>query len=347
MSNPEEFDPNGVGVKGTLFGLPYDTEQAEVVVIPVPWDVTVSYGTGTSEGPAAILEASAQIDYAQPDIKEAWKLPIAMAEIPEVWYAKGKELRRQAEKYINWLEGGSPEAQRPFMKPILQEMNAQCAQLMHYVQQQCEYWHSKGKLTILLGGDHSTPLGHIRALASQHAHFGILQIDAHADLREAYEGFEYSHASIMHNALQTAALERLVQIGVRDFCEEENDKIRTSGGRIKTFFDTDLKAAQYQGKNWDSLCDEIVAALPDRVYISFDIDGLDPKLCPNTGTPVPGGLEFAEAMYLIKKVVAAGKTIIGADLNEVAPGVDDWDANVGARALFRMALLMGQSNSLI
>ncbi|MCE7992411.1 MAG: agmatinase family protein [Roseivirga sp.] len=337
------FDPNGVGVKGTLFGLPYDAESADIIVIPVPWDVTVSYGAGTAEGPRAILEASAQIDYAQTDIANAWQMKIAMAEIPEVWYAKGKTLRQQAEKYIDWLEAGSDPKQRLGMQSLCDDINANCAQLVQYVQQKCAYWRSKGKLTILLGGDHSTPLGHLKALAQEHDSFGVLQIDAHADLRKAYEGFTWSHASIMYNALQLPQVEKLVQVGVRDFCEEELTRIDNEEGRVRTFFDQELKAERYQGMNWQKQCKQIISELPQKVYLSFDIDGLHPKLCPNTGTPVPGGFELDQTMYLIKELVKSGRTIIGCDLNEVSPGKDEWDANVGARALYRMALLMAVS----
>lgn len=341
--NTPTFNPNGVGVKGTLFGLPYDQESADIIVIPVPWDVTVSYSSGTADGPAAILEASAQIDYAQTDIANAWQMKIAMAEIPEVWYAKGKALRKRAEKYIDWLEAGSDPNEALGMQSLCDEINANCAQLMEYVQQECAYWSSKGKLTILLGGDHSTPLGHIKALAAEYKSFGVLQIDAHADLRKAYEGFSFSHASIMHNVLQSAGVTRLVQVGVRDFCEEELTRIHEQEGRVKTFFDQELKAEQYEGTSWQSQCEQIIAELPDKVYISFDIDGLDPKLCPNTGTPVPGGFELEQVLYLIKALVKSGRTIIGCDLNEISPDDSEWDANVGARALYRMALLMAVS----
>lgn len=343
MSQLEDFNPNGVGVKGTLFGLPFDTESAEVIVIPIPWDVTVSYGSGTAQAPAAILEASAQIDYELPDISNAWKLGVAMAEIPEVWESLGKSLRVKSEIYINWLEEGSNPDEKEEMLARLAEINAQSAQLMRYVQQETEYWHQQGKTTILLGGDHSTPLGHILACAKREEEIGILQIDAHADLRKAYEGFDYSHASIMYNVLQHNAITKLVQVGIRDYCEEESAYINASNGRVVTFFDQHIKEAQFKGKNWEEQCDEIVAQLPNKVYVSFDIDGLNPKLCPNTGTPVPGGFELEQVSYLIKKVVMSGRKIIGADLNEVSPGMDEWDANVGARALYRLVCLLGVS----
>src|SRR5690606_13345614 len=120
--------------------------------------------------------------------------------------------------------------------------------------------------------------------------FGLLQIDAHADLREAYEGFKYSHASIMYNVLnEIPQVQKLVQVGIRDYGDDELTMIRTEKNRVVTFFDRDLKEAEYEGQTWKALCEQIVDELPQNVYISFDIDGLDPKLCPNTGTPVPGG----------------------------------------------------------
>ena len=129
-----------------------------------------------------------------------------------------------------------------------------------------------------------------KAIAEKFGDFGILQIDAHCDLREAYEGFVYSHASIMYNALEEIpAITRLVQVGIRDYCEEEWEYIRQSNGRIVTYFDKDIKERQYEGDNWKAIADEIIQQLPEKVYLSFDIDGLDPKLCPNTGTPVQGG----------------------------------------------------------
>jgi len=257
VSIEENFDPNGVGIKGTLFGLPFTTDNAQVVVIPVPWDVTVSYGAGTSEGPNAILDASSQIDYEVPDLPNAWKLGVAMAEIPDVWYALGKSLRVKAEGYIEWLETGSDPAFKLKMEADLAEINKECHQLMTYVNQETAYWNAQGKTTILLGGDHSTSLGHIEACAAREGSIGILQIDAHCDLREAYEGFTYSHASVMRNVLQNDAITKLVQVGIRDYCPEESDFITASNGRVVTFFDQHLKAGQYQGVHWHQQCEKI------------------------------------------------------------------------------------------
>ena len=120
------------------------------------------------------------------------------------------------------------------------------------------------------------------------------------------------------------------------------------GDRISVFFDRDLKQAQFQGSTWAAQVDLIVAALPQKVYLSFDIDGLDPKLCPHTGTPVAGGFEVEHILFLVEQVIASDRHIIGFDLNEVAPGPEgDWDANVGSRLLYRLCNLLGKSNERI
>jgi agmatinase len=215
-----------------------------------------------------------------------------------------------------------------------------------FVASECVKWLSAGKIVGLLGGDHSTPLGFMQALSKHYPSFGILQIDAHMDLRIAFEGFTYSHASIMYNSLKINQVSKLVQVGIRDYCEEEIQVMRNEGNRVKTYFDDQLKFDAYQGKLWHNQVNEIIAQLPQHVYVSFDIDGLDPKLCPNTGTPVAGGLEYHQAIYLLNALAKSGKEIIGFDLNEVAPGEDEWDANVGARLLFKLCVFAGISKGL-
>jgi len=203
----------------------------------------------------------------------------------------------------------------------------------------------KGKLVGLIGGDHSTPLGFFKAIAEKEGDFGILQIDAHCDLRSAYEDFKYSHASIMYNALaEIPQLKKLVQVGVRDYSEDESYFIADNSDRVTTFFDKDIKERQYEGENWKTIVEEIVQTLPAKVYISFDIDGLDPKLCPNTGTPVAGGFETEQINYLFKKVIDSGRKLVGFDLNEVGVGEGGIDANIAARILFKLCNLMIKSN---
>jgi agmatinase len=130
----------------------------------------------------------------------------------------------------------------------------------------------------------------------------------------------------------------LVQVGIRDFSEDERTFAESTGGRVHIWYDAELKRRAFDGQPWNRVVDDIVAQLPQQVYLSFDIDGLDPTLCPHTGTPVPGGLSFPEANALLAGVVRSGRTIVGLDLNEVAPSPDgdEWDGNVGARLLYKM-----------
>lgn len=347
MSKQEKiakFDPNGVGlVDSGLFGLPFEVDEAELVILPVPWDVTTSYRDGTSNGPEAILWASKQVDLYYSGIKDAWKMGIAMRDIPFEWADLNKHYRKKASTVIERLqEGGSEDDSE--VAELINEINEQCTELNEYVYSRALTQLENGKLVAVLGGDHSTPLGLIRALSEKHEGFGILQIDAHVDLRDSYEGFEFSHASIMHNALKSEQVSKLVSVGIRDVCDQEMESIFNSNERIIAFFDEQLKGRLFNGESWNSVCDSIISELPDKVYISFDIDGLEPSLCPNTGTPVPGGLSFEQAIYLIKKVVQSGKTIIGFDLCEVVPSETEWDTNVGARLLYHLCNQMGLSN---
>lgn len=353
LSSKEEkikaFDPNAIGDSdNNLFGLPFNCEEAEVVVIPVPWEVTVSYSAGTADGPEAIFDASFQVDLFDPVMKDAWKNGIAMESIPKDCKNRSNALRKKAEKYIALLEKGNSPESHSEMKSIRIEIDNACKELNAWVKTTAIPYLDKNKTIALIGGDHSTPLGLIQAMAEKNPSFAILQIDAHADLRDAYEGFEFSHASIMFNALKIPQVKKLVQVGIRDYCEAEVDIIQQSKGRIKTFFDRDIKNKLFEGTTWATICDEIISNLPDHVYISFDIDGLDPKLCPHTGTPVAGGFEYEQVLYLIQKIADAKKKIIAFDINEVAPGKDDeWDANVAARLLYRISnlALLSRTNS--
>jgi agmatinase len=149
----------------------------------------------------------------------------------------------------------------------------------------------------------------------------------------------------MYNALEEIEqLTKLVQVGIRDYCEEEVDYIDASNTRVVTYFDKDIKERQYEGQTWKQIVDEIINHLPEKVYISFDIDGLDPKLCPHTGTPVQGGFETEQVFYIFKRLIQSGRQFVGFDLNEVGVSQDEFDENVGARCLFKLCNLLVASN---
>jgi agmatinase len=341
----KNFDPNGLGdANNNIYGLPFTTDEAEVVILPVPWEVTVSYSAGTALGPQVIYNASYQVDLFDPKIEDAWKIGIAMDTISDDISSKSESLRRKAENYIELLQEGERPESNSDMEEIRVLINTECLKMNNWVKAKSLSFLEQNKIVALLGGDHSTPLGLMQALAEKNNSFAILQIDAHADLRDAYEGFEFSHASIMFNALKIPQVSKLVQVGIRDYCQAEFDIIKNSNGRIQTFFDRDIKYKQLDGTSWTTICNDIIAQLPNEVYLSFDIDGLDPKLCPSTGTPVAGGFEFEQILMLIEKIVDSGKRIIAFDINEVAPGGDEWDANVGARLLYRIANMVAKSN---
>ncbi len=347
MSSPEEirnqkladFNPDGPGVSGNnVFGLPFGFEESELILLPVPWEVTASYGSGSAAAPKAIFEASYQVDLYDLDFGDTWKKGIYMLDSSQELMLKNRMLKPKAKEIIRLLEHGKLVDEDPALISSLQEINVEHHRLNEWVFTQCKLFLDRGKLVGVIGGEHSVPLGLIKALSSKHKEFGILQIDAHADLREAYEGFEFSHASVMHNALQVNSVKKLVQVGVRDLCAGEMDRI-DNDSRIHCFAQNAISERLFAGENWESVCINIVKTLPEMVYISFDIDGLDPALCPNTGTPVPGGLQFDQTSFLLKKLVESGRQIIGFDLCEVALGREsDWDAIVGARVLFKLCL---------
>lgn len=343
-SKIKDFDPNSPGdADANIYGLPFTPEESDIVLVPVPWEVTTSYGGGTSRGPQAIFDASFQVDLFHPEFPDLWKRGIAMDEPPEALIEQSDALKKQAKAVIDGLSHRGKKHQGR-MRKALELVNAECAVMNEWVEQRTGHWLDQGKLVGLVGGDHSTPLGFFHAQAKRHKRFGILHLDAHLDLRQAYEGFTFSHASIMYNALRSEAVTTLVSVGIRDFCEEEARVFKDEKMRVRLHRSAELRRQQYEGSTWKQQCDHIIDQLPEKVHISFDIDALDPTLCPHTGTPVPGGLAFEEATYLLSRLAASGRTIIGFDLVEVSPGKhDDWDGNVGARMLWHLCGVLAKA----
>ncbi len=346
MTDLSLFDVNSAGnPNNNIFGLPFSEEESRLVILPVPWEVTVSFGAGTARASEHVFKASLQVDLYDPDTPNAWKEGFFMRHIDKKILLKSDFLRKEAELYINFISKGEDVSGNKFMCKSLKEINEGSEFLNNWVYNQTKALLDEGKLVGLLGGDHSTPFGYWKAIGEKHGDFGILQIDAHCDLRKAYEDFKYSHASITYNGIQEIPeLKKVVQVGVRDYSESEWDVICTSNRQVVTYFDHSLKERQYDGETWKSICDEIISHLPHKVYISFDIDGLDPKLCPNTGTPVQGGLQTEQVNYLFRRIVKSGRQLVGFDLVEIGVGELCWDANVGARELWQLCNLLVGSN---
>ncbi len=332
--DPASFDPDAAApAESGIYGLPFTPEESKVIVVPVPFEATTSYGGGTSEGPAAVLEASKQVDLFDHETGEPYRAGIAMLPIPEEVLEWSRIGVRLATPVIE--SGGAGDD--PERKKAVAEVDALGARVNEMVYAETRRWIELGRMPVVLGGDHSVPFGAMRAYAERYPGLGILHLDAHADLRDAFEGFRWSHASIFHNVMtRIEGVGRLVQVGIRDLGRAERAMIDGSGGRIVAFYDPDMAARKEQGTPWGEIADAIVAQLPERVYLSWDIDGLDPTLCPSTGTPVPGGLSWNEGIGLLRALVRAKKKIVGLDLCEVSPGETEWDANVGARLLYKM-----------
>lgn len=330
---PADFDPDAAaGESSGIYGLPFAVEDARVVVIPVPYEATTSYGGGTSLAPAAVLEASRQVDLHDHETGRPYAAGIAMLDIPNKiarWNAAARKLAAPVISRGGALDRATAAAAA--------KVNAYGESVNEWVYTETAALLDEGKMPVVLGGDHSVPFGAIRAYSERFPGLGILHLDAHADLRNAFEGFTWSHASIFHNVMtRLGSVGRLVQVGVRDLGVAEAEMIRNSGGRIVTFFDADMAALKENGTPFATIADRIAAELPSDIYLSWDVDGLDPTLCPGTGTPVPGGLSWNEAIGLLRAIRRAGKRIVGLDLCEVSPGSGEWDANVGARLLYKM-----------
>lgn len=333
------FDPSGVGLNnGNFCGLPFDGDSAGIILFGLPWEVTVSYHAGTAAGPEAVRDASPQLDLYDLDNPEGWQQGIYMPPMPAWMRQRNDELRPLAAQLVAATEQGIVIAADATLSRDLSTINAACEAVNQWLYTEAAKALQAGKRVGAIGGDHSIPLGLIRALAERYSSFGILHIDAHADLRDAYQGFRYSHASIMTHVVELPQVTRLVQVGVRDISHQEVAKIQQSGDRIQAHYDSMLKQQRYDGIPWTTLCQKIIEPLPPQVYVSFDVDGLDPKLCPRTGTPVPGGLELEEAFCLLRTLVASDRQIIGFDVSEI--GGDEWDGNVGARIIYKLCNLM-------
>lgn len=329
-----------------LFGIETSRQKSLIVLQAVPWEVTTSYGSGTSRGPEAILEASPQLDLFDIELGEMYKTGYHLEAFDSDMQKENDRLKKLAHEVLaDWDEFGPiPEKS----KNKINEINKGCEGMVKTVYSRTQKILSEDKVPGLIGGDHSSPLGAIQAISEKFAgDFGILHIDAHADLRLAYQGYTHSHASIMRNVmLLKTPPKKLVQVGIRDFCKEEFDFIKASEGRVETFFDEKIKNQLNQGQSWHQVALQIISGLPNKVYISFDIDGLSPEFCPHTGTPVPGGLSFDQALHLFKVIGQSGRQIVGFDLNEVAPDPSgsEWDGNVGARILFKLCGWAAKTN---
>ena len=342
------FDPNAAATQSSnIFGLPDNREDASIILIPCPYDATSSYGVGSAHAPEAIREASAQVDLFDRRFGAIYERGIFMEPHPPEVLEWSRQARVLAEPIIE--QGGSKAGD----EDAVSQVDSYSRRAASFVHDRALVALDEGKVPGLIGGEHGVAFGLYKAVAERHPGVGILQIDAHMDLRPAFEGFAWSHASVMHNAVYDLdGVSRIVQVGIRDYCEQEgslaeslapdNQKDGSVDGdtQIITYFWDDLADERNNAVPWSVACERIINKLPSEVIISVDIDGLDPTLCPHTGTPVPGGLSWDQLSLLLKMIKESERTVVGFDLVEVCPsrvpGSAPIDASIGARVLYRL-----------
>lgn len=258
-----------------FLGLPLeetDYQKASVVVVPVPFEKTTSYMRGTGSGPAAMIEASHQVEFYDAELEQESYRPTLHTVAP--------------------LKVGECDA-----KKALELIEKSVGKIL-----------DDHKFPLMLGGEHTITAGAVAACAKRFPNLSILQIDAHADLRDSYEGNPFSHASAMRRSLEYA--KKLVGVGIRSICVEEVEFARQRKG-IALFYDHQRRAE----KNWVA---KAIDGLTDTVYLTIDIDGFDPQLVPATGTPEPGGLSWYEGLDLIRTLFQK-KKVVAADVVELLP----------------------------
>ncbi len=268
----------------TFLGLPEpDPSQAEAVILPVPYEATTSYGKGTGQGPYALLAASPYLE-TYDELRDSEPAINSVTSSPD----------HPCSRY--WT---APPVEIPApLEPAMEAIYTRAAELVQ-----------PGRILCSIGGEHAITAPLIRAHLPHYPNLHVLQIDAHADLRSSYEGTPLSHASAMARVIDQVG-SRLTQVGIRAICAEDRQVIREQ--RLHTFF-----AHGLQNKPREVWIAEVLATLGDQVYLTVDVDGLDPSVVPATGTPEPGGLSWWDTVELIR-ALGKHRQIIGADVVELA-----------------------------
>ncbi len=314
-----------------IFGQTASYEDSKIALLGVPWEVTVSHSSGTVHGPQWIQQASSQLDFFDPKFQHN----------PSQQGIHFRHLKFPQQNHLRLLASQIIEIKKNQPPINLQTVNKGCYEMVEIVQRHTKKILDDQKIFGLIGGDHSVSEGALLEIGRRYeSDFGLLHFDAHADMRKAYQGFKHSHASVMYNVLQQPYTpQTFVQVGVRDLCEEEFQRI-SDHNHVHCFFDHDIKKRLFEGESWKSITQDILEKLPSRVYVSLDVDALTWNYAPHTGCPVPGGLSYDQIVFLLEQLKEQNKKIIGFDVVEVAKPttshLGEWDGNVGARLVYKL-----------
>jgi agmatinase len=276
-------DTTTLGIRSNFLGIEEEYSsfpKSKVVILPVPYEQTVSYGTGTKLGPGAILKASHQVEFYDEETGREVHKELGIATLPPLAFGKR-------------TEEGALELIHDRVKGLIAER----------------------KLLVTLGGEHTISQSIIAAYAERYRDLSVVQIDAHSDLRPEYQGNKYSHASVMARVCEFLDPARLVQVGIRAQTREEARFIKEKG--ITTLYAHQIRDGKYTKilKLWD---DHALERLSEHVYVTFDVDGLDPSVMPATGTPEPNGLLWNETMRLLRNL-GKNRIVVGCDVVEFSP----------------------------
>ena len=312
------------------------TTEAPIVIVSAPWAVTSAAGQGSVYTPDAIIDASTATALYDVVTGISIEGKVATAEVDYDLQESSLQLGGDAAKVVAHIEDGGVLSGDYFARKVVR-INLGFRDMHRSVGKRVFRFASKGKIVGVVGGDHSVTFGAVRSISSVYPQLGVLFIDAHSDLRPSGKIFDYSHLSVARNIVdEIPAVSRLVQVGVRDMSLEEYN-FAEQHPKITMFCHEKLTAERFSGRSWAEVCDDVVAQLPGKVYISFDIDALSPECCPHTKRPVAGGMTFDEAVCLINRVAESGREIVGFDLTEIVPVMESGvDATVGARMLVKL-----------
>lgn len=256
----------------------HSTDRAHIAILPLPLERTTSYGKGTKDGPRAILRASHYVEFYDDEFDRELCFDVGIATLESLPLKKLPP----------------PEA--------LSLIEARTREIL-----------ASGKFCAALGGEHTVTAPLVRAHIERYPDVSVLQLDAHSDLRDEYDGTPLSHACVMARVAEFLPPDRITQVGIRALCKEEAAFIRKRG--VHTFFASGIRRGRY-GDEW---IERVVETLGEKVYLTFDVDALDPSIMPATGTPEPEGLTYSECIALVRRVVESGRRIVGFDVVELAP----------------------------
>ncbi|MBQ5701442.1 MAG: arginase family protein [Alistipes sp.] len=321
-------------------------QDAEIVLVSAPWAVTSAAGQGAAYTPDAIIDASTSVSLYDAVSGISIEGKVATAEVDYDLQESSLQLGGDAAKVVSHIEDGGTISGDYFLRKI-GKINIGFRDMHRSVGKRVFRFADKGKIVGVVGGDHSVSLGAVRSISSVYPDMGVLFIDGHCDLRQSGKIFAYSHLSIARNIIdEVPQIAKLVQVGARDMSLEEAE-FAASHPKIALYGQEKMARDIYNGENWHSICEKIVSELPEKVYISLDIDALTPEHCPNTKRPVAGGMTFDQVVYLINCVAESGRNIIGFDLTEIVPeNENNIDAAIGARMLVKLcaAALKSKNN---